>query len=139
MIDYSDLLDALQNNFSVADCYVEASSNLFKRARLSRVYAHTRLYLTFELRSYIPSTEIQKMFRLLDERRRGIFGIIKTGIATIAPGPGISAMSIHTGWYTGKESKKFRPSGYVSAARGESVCDFIISFLFYNDCQSQLI
>ena len=135
MIDYSDLLDALQNNFSVADCYVEASSNLFKRARLSRVYAHTRLYLTFELRSYIPSTEIQKMFRLLDERRQGIFSIIKMGIAKMTPGSGILAMAIPTG-VTGENNESFKQSGYVNA-KSESVRYLIGPFLPYNDCQIQ--
>lgn len=74
------------------------------------------------------------MFRLLNERPRGILRILKMRTVKYPPEPGVLTMSIHTG-STGKASNKFRPSGYVSAARGESVCNLVTSFLSYNDIQ----
>ena len=50
--------------------------------------------------------------------------------------PGLLAMSIHTG-SMGEEKNIFEPSGYVTAARGESVCNLVTPFLSYDDCQAQ--
>ena len=75
------------------------------------------------------------MFRLLTEQPRGIFSIPKMRITRMTPGPGLLAMGIHTGSLD-EEGKIFEPSHYVSA-RGESVCNLIIPFLSYDDCQAQ--
>lgn len=85
----------------------------------------------------MPSTANQEMFRLLNERPRSIFSMLKTRIARMTPEPGLLATSIHTGCYTGKERKSFEPSRYVSAVRGESVCNLVTLFLSYDDCQVQ--
>ena len=60
--------------------------------------------------------------------------MLKMRIAKITPEPCILAMSTHTG-STGKESESFKPSGYVSAARGESVCILVTPFLSFDDSQ----
>ena len=81
--------------------------------------------------SHTVPTAYDNMFRLLKERPLGILSMLKMRINRMAPEPGILAITIHTG-STGKESEKSKPTGYWSAAKGESVCNFVIPFLCYS-------
>ena len=76
------------------------------------------------------------MFRLLNEQPRGIFSMLKMRIGKKNLKPGLLGMSIHTG-SMGEEKKSFKPSRYVTAARGESVCNLATPFRSYDDCQAQ--
>ena len=106
-----------------------------KRARLILFttidVTHARVHLTFVLLSLTVPTICWKMLKLLKQRPRGILSMLRMRINGTVPEPGILAMTIHT-WSMGKESKKFKPTCYVSAARGERVCNLFIPFLCYS-------
>ena len=69
-----------------------------------------------------------KMFGVFKERPRGILSMLNMRINRTAPEPGILAKTIRTA-STGKESENFKPTGYVSASRGESACNLAIPSL----------
>ena len=64
--------------------------------------------------------------------------MLKMRIDKTAPKPGTLTMTIHKK-STSKESKDLKPSGYLNAARGESVCNLVIPFLSYSDYSIRLL
>ena len=109
---------------NVFESVIRALPILYKTTNVK----HTSIHLTFVLSSSTVPTAYEKMFRSLKEGPQGILSMLNMRINRTAPEPGILAMTIHTR-STGKESENFKPTGYVSASRGESVCSLAIPSL----------